>query len=188
MVTKAKPGAITGRPTAFRNEYAEQAAQLCDLGATESEIDWLFTWCPSPEDFLFYCLIVIRQDRLGIRSKWKADRQKQINKKRQSNPSMRIANSVRSRIWAALRGKTEKRLWSRLGYSVTELVSHLQGLFLDGMSWENYGAWHVDHKKPCSSFDLTDSVQFSECWSLSNLQPLWAADNLKKGARHDVHI
>jgi hypothetical protein len=43
---------------------------------------------------------------------------------------------------------------------------------------------HVDHKRPCAAFDQTDPVQFAECWALDNLQPLWASDNIKKGARY----
>jgi hypothetical protein len=52
-----------------------------------------------------------------------------------------------------------------------------------GMSWDSYGEWHVDHVRPCSLFDQRDAVQFAECWALSNLQPLWAEDNVRKGNR-----
>jgi hypothetical protein len=69
-----------------------------------------------------------------------------------------------------------------VGYDVIELKRHLEEQFVDGMSWENYGEWHIDHIKPLSSFNITDinSDEFKKCWSLSNLQPLWAKDNLKK--------
>ncbi|TGY35243.1 hypothetical protein [Stenotrophomonas maltophilia] len=102
---------------------------------------------------------------------------------RASTPSARIRNAVSARLWAALKGRTDGALFSRLGYSADELVSHLQAQFTPGMSWENYGRWHVDHIKPCAGYDQTDPEQFRECWALSNLQPLWAADNLRKGAR-----
>jgi hypothetical protein len=50
------------------------------------------------------------------------------------------------------------------------------------MTWENYGpVWHVDHIRPCASFDLTDPAQQRECFHFSNLQPLFAAENLAKG-------
>ena len=51
------------------------------------------------------------------------------------------------------------------------------------MTWDNHGEWHIDHIKPCASFDLTDADQQRECFNYTNLQPLWAKDNLSKGAK-----
>lgn len=72
-----------------------------------------------------------------------------------------------------------------LGYTADDLRSHLAAQFRDGMNWSNYGLygdkWHVDHIRPLSSFKLPD--QLIECFALENLQPLWAAENLAKGAR-----
>ena len=50
------------------------------------------------------------------------------------------------------------------------------------MSWDNYGEWHIDHIIPVSSFsfDNVDSEDFKKCWSLTNLQPLWSYENIKK--------
>jgi len=69
-----------------------------------------------------------------------------------------------------------------VGYSLDELKLHLESQFTEGMSWENYGKWHIDHIIPLSSFDIQnyDDKSFKKCWSLENLQPLWAEDNLKK--------
>ena len=52
------------------------------------------------------------------------------------------------------------------------------------MSWDNHGydGWHVDHIRPCASFDLTDEEQVRKCFHYTNLQPLWAKDNLRKGS------
>lgn len=72
-----------------------------------------------------------------------------------------------------------------IGCTQTELIQHLEQQFSEGMSWDNYGEWHVDHIRPCASFDLTDSAQQRKCFHFSNLQPLWAADNHSKGARWD---
>jgi hypothetical protein len=54
------------------------------------------------------------------------------------------------------------------------------------MTWENYGSWHIDHIKPFTAFDdLTDPEQQREVCHYTNLQPLWAEDNLRKGGEWD---
>jgi hypothetical protein len=55
------------------------------------------------------------------------------------------------------------------------------------MTWDNYGpVWHVDHKRPCASFDFSDPVQQRLCWHWTNLQPLFAAENLSKGDKWEM--
>ena len=72
-----------------------------------------------------------------------------------------------------------------LGCSVEELKRHLEKQFQPKMNWENYGlyGWHIDHIKPLVNFDLTNREQFLEACHYTNLQPLWAEDNLSKGAK-----
>lgn len=67
-----------------------------------------------------------------------------------------------------------------IGCELSTLKEHLESQFKPGMSWENYGDWHVDHIRPCSSFDLTKNEEQQKCFHYSNLQPLWAHENLKK--------
>ena len=66
-----------------------------------------------------------------------------------------------------------------------DLKLHLENQFVDGMNWNNYGknGWHIDHIKPCASFDLTDPKQQKICFHYTNLQPLWAIDNLIKHSK-----
>jgi|LakMenEpi03Aug12_release.lakeMendotaPanAssembly.Ray.scaffolds.fasta_scaffold316838_1 hypothetical protein len=95
----------------------------------------------------------------------------------------KVSFNFSRRMRKALNGLKQGSSWKELvGYDVIELKRHLEEQFVDGMSWENYGEWHIDHIKPLSSFNITDinSDEFKKCWSLSNLQPLWAKDNLKK--------
>lgn len=70
-----------------------------------------------------------------------------------------------------------------IGCTVEQLRIHLEDQFLPGMSWENYGEWEVDHRRPCGSFDLREEAQQRECFHYSNLQPMWAPDNASKGAK-----
>lgn len=99
----------------------------------------------------------------------------------------RIANQMRCYINRALRGEKKGRSWQRLvGYSLEELMEHLERQFLPGMTWENRGKkWHVDHIRPLSSFSYStaECPQFREAWALTNLRPLWARDNQRKHAK-----
>ena len=72
-----------------------------------------------------------------------------------------------------------------LGCSIEYLKAYLEGQFEPGMTWDNWGrrGWHIDHIRPLASFDLTDPEQFKQAVHYTNLQPLWAKDNLKKGKR-----
>ena len=173
-----------GRPTDYCDDYARQVVKLSELGATDQEIADFFALLPTEDDWLSACLLIIRQDRQGFIAVQKKERASQRRMRMASNPSARIRNAIRSRMWSALKGNTDGALFSRLGYSLADIVAHLERQFVDGMSWDNYGRWHVDHVRPCASFDLTDSEQFAACWSLSNLAPLWATDNIRKGASY----
>jgi hypothetical protein len=118
---------------------------------------------------------------------WAKRRERRATRRRslrQRRPSLRVLDAIRARMWAALKGRTDGRLFGRLGYSIEQLTAHLEARFLPGMSWDNYGRWHVDHRRPCALFDQTDEAQFAECWSLDNLRPLWAGDNIKKAASY----
>ena len=73
----------------------------------------------------------------------------------------------------------------KLGCSGDECRKYLEAKWLPGMSWDNWSlhGWHIDHVKPLSSFDLSDRVQLLEACHYTNLQPLWAKDNLRKGSK-----
>lgn len=70
-----------------------------------------------------------------------------------------------------------------IGCSIEHLKEHIEKQFVEGMNWENWSfyGWHIDHIRPIASFDLSDPAQVKECFHYSNLQPLWAKDNLSKG-------
>lgn len=102
-----------------------------------------------------------------------------------NDPAYRMQNALAARIRGALKtgGVKAARTAELIGCSVAELRAHLERQFSAGMTWENWGKWHIDHKRPCASFDLTDPAQQRQCFHFSNLQPLWAADNIRKSDR-----
>ena len=72
-----------------------------------------------------------------------------------------------------------------LGCSIDDLKIYLAKKFQDGMSWDNYGKWHIDHIKPCAAYNMLNEVDRKECFHYSNLQPLWAEDNYRKSDKYD---
>jgi len=130
----------------------------------------------------------VRENKEKVReyiNKWRRDnpecRNKYVKRKYKSDPSYRLLNCLRSRVYAAMIGAAKSASTMELvGCSIDKLKQHLESKFTEGMSWDNYGDWHVDHIKPCASFDLSDPEQQRLCFNYKNLQPLWAADNLSK--------
>jgi hypothetical protein len=105
------------------------------------------------------------------------------NRKRLSTPAGLLSNRVSSVMWHSLKNFKAGQHWEDLvGYTVGQLSAHLESLFLPGMSWDNMGMWHIDHKIPRSAFNYEkpEDIDFKKCWALKNLQPLWATDNIKK--------
>ncbi len=97
-----------------------------------------------------------------------------------------LASALRQRMAMAIRYCAKSGSAVRdLGCSVEYLKSYLEGMFKEGMTWENWGirGWHIDHIRPLSSFDLSDRNQFLEACHYTNLQPLWAEENISKGAK-----
>ena len=130
-------------------------------------------------------------------TKWREENRESLNEykrvyektKKDSDPKYRLASYTRTAIYTSLKERNinkYKNTFDLLPYTLTELISRLESQFKDGMTWENYGKWHVDHIKPMSLFEFKNSEdkEFQECWSLKNLQPLWGEDNLSKGAKY----
>ena len=122
--------------------------------------------------------------------KVKAAKRKQ-NRRVMASPRGKLESAVRTGIRRGLAAgsKAGRRTFDILGYTTDQLIAHLESKFSDGMSWSNYGSeWHVDHIVPVSAFNYTsiNDIDFKRAWCLDNLQPLWAAENLKKGAKLSV--
>lgn len=150
------------------------------------------SWCKK-------CVIVAgsthkkkNRDRINEldRANWRANHAKRIERQRKNrsrlrlNVRFRILESLRARVTRAMRReyKSDSTL-SLLGCSIESFKLYIESKFECGMSWENYGrtGWHIDHIIPCALFDLSKPDHQRRCFHFSNLQPLWAVDNMRKG-------
>lgn len=107
-------------------------------------------------------------------------------RRNENNVQFQLTRRIRARIRVAIvkgYGKKATRSMELLGCTIPEVKAHLESLFTPDMSWEAFlkGLIHIDHIRPCSSYDLTDKPQQMLCFNWKNLQPLWKPDNLSKG-------
>lgn len=132
--------------------------------------------------------------------KWQADNRERHrewmrnNRKKRidSDPTFKARIAMRRRFYMALRNQVYDG-WSirsgeavrLLGCTMAEFVQHIESLWTDGMAWDNWtrDGWHIDHIIPLSAFDLSDAEQIKAACHYTNLRPLWAKDNLRKGAK-----
>lgn len=116
-----------------------------------------------------------------------ANREKIAERQRirwKTDPNFKTSATLRDRMRQLIkRGYKSASTLELLGCSIEFVRQHLEQQFIEGMTWDNHGEWHIDHIRPCASFDLTDPVQQRQCFHYTNLQPLWAANNISKGAR-----
>lgn len=128
------------------------------------------------------------RNRAAHPERWRAWKKRSYDKARQ-DPFVVLSSRMSSLIRYSLRTGKAGRSWlSMVPYSVEDLRTHIERQFLPGMGWHNMGRWHIDHILPITSFKITgpDCAEFKACWSLPNLRPLWAIDNIKKHAKREV--
>jgi hypothetical protein len=132
-----------------------------------------------------------RERYLNHAKEWRAKNREKSNKwsveYARKNSRVRVRKTVASLLRKYIDKKIYKSKWeTMLGYTWDELVSHLEKQFKDGMSWDNYGEWHIDHIIPQSylQYSSPKDKEFKKCWALSNLQPLWASENCSKQDRY----
>ena len=104
------------------------------------------------------------------------------------DPCYKLKKNLRTRLYHALKGEAKNGSAVKdMGCTVEELKTYLESKFQSGMSWDNYGihGWHIDHVKPLADFNLTDREELLKACHYTNLQPLWAEDNMRKN-RYDT--
>ena len=101
------------------------------------------------------------------------------------DPSGHLIQLVRSTVYNALQGSKTKHSIEYLGCTIEEFKKHIEDQFEEGMSWENHGEWHIDHRRPCASFNLVNEEEQRMCFHHTNLQPMWAPENISKSDSFD---
>ena len=173
----------------FKSYYKKNKEKM-DINALE--------WRIQNKDYL----IEYEKNRNISRSEYNSTKSKEYRKKnkercrekgtaykrlrRERDEDYKIIMNLRSRIYSALKRSQALKADSTvelLGCNLEDFKHHLQSKFKEGMTFNNYGRWHIDHIVPCSLFDLKNEYHQKLCFHYTNLQPLWACENLKKGSK-----
>ena len=150
---------------------------------------------PEKRKFIWRKWIKLNSKKISTsNSKWyKNNKEKALNsrkryhkKRYKSDPTYKLLCCIRGRIISVLSGRIKSAPSLKLlGVDDIEVVwKHLEKTFKPGMTRENHGKWHVDHIRPCSSFDLSKPEEQAKCFHYTNLQALWAHENLSKGSKY----
>ena len=108
-----------------------------------------------------------------------------IRRVRRDDAYLRLKEALNRKLRRAYHGCGDETAIKFIGCTSQEFRAHLQTLFRDGMSHENYGTvWHIDHVKPCALFDLNNEKEREACYHFSNLAPCFSFDNISKKDRY----
>ena len=137
-----------------------------------------------------------KENRDHLNNYHKEWREKNIDKHRENkrtyqktrkanDPLYKLISNFRTAIYQVLKEKNVQKnghYFEILKYTPEQLIEHLEKQFTEGMTWNNYGLWHVDHKYPISLYDIKEigDEEFMKCWGLGNLQPMWGEENIRK--------
>ncbi len=128
----------------------------------------------------------VKKRKLAAQRKWRRANRGRVNANQKrwidKRPENRLALNLRKRLHEFYKQRIGK-ISGLIGCTPAFLRSHIEAQFKHGMTFGNYGEWHIDHVIPCAVFNLSDPAQQRTCFHFTNLQPLWAKDNLSKGAR-----
>lgn len=107
-------------------------------------------------------------------------------KRRKNDSKFHLRCKMSSSVAKSLKNGKGGKSWLELvPYTLEQLKKHLEKQFQPGMSWKNYGEWHMDHRTPLAAHNFTkpEHTDFKRAWALSNLRPMWAKENMLKGAK-----
>jgi hypothetical protein len=125
------------------------------------------------------------RNKYGKKPEQKIKRNQYLKNKLKTDFNYKLIHNIRVRIKDVLRGHSKSNSTiNMLGCTIDELWKHLESTFKPGMTKENHGLWHIDHIRPCSSFDLSNPEEQVKCFHYTNLQALWAHENLSKSNKY----
>jgi len=128
----------------------------------------------------------IKEYQLKNKEKISESKKKYEKNRRKTDIGFRILSNLRRRLNHALKGNDKTNSTMKLlGCSISDFKKHIESLFKPWMAWGNYGKWNIDHIIPCAAFDLSIPEQQQKCFHYSNLQPLDAIENIKKGSYYN---
>tara|TARA_B100001964_G_scaffold119411_1_gene132822 strand:- start:56 stop:667 length:612 start_codon:yes stop_codon:yes gene_type:complete len=173
----------------FKNrKYRKEYMKIWRLkNEKKLKIDWRVYYLKNRQRIFKYKEKNKERDRINGRKHYYAIASKRIKQiiayqkeKYRTDIHYRYRINLRKRFQKSFRNSSTIKL---VGCTKEKFWKHLEKQFEVGMTKENYGRWHIDHIKPCASFDLTCPKQQLKCFNYKNLQPLWASENLSKGAK-----
>lgn len=119
------------------------------------------------------------------------ERIKEKNKRQALNINRRIRTNINKRVREMLMAKKlrkDNKTITYIGCGIVFFKNWIESQFNENISWDNYGKWHLDHVKPCSSYDFTKNDQVHECFNWKNYQPLMGQENLIKSDKIDQKL
>jgi hypothetical protein len=123
---------------------------------------------------------------------YKARKNARRRQRKREDPAWAMADRLRKRVGRAIRdyapGMKAYKTQQYLGCTMDEFMRHIESRFVEGMTWDNRHLWHLDHIKPCVMFNLMDPEEQKKCFHYTNLQPLWAIDNIVKHDNYETTI
>lgn len=170
----------------IQDSYKYLESKFCSICKTEKSIKEFGKDSHQKTGLKNHCLDCDRRQQQNIYNndiEKNREKARKRMEKRLKKPKNKLYNVTRVRIYKFLKENKGGRNWPEfLPYTFKQYCKNLEKQFKEGMSWNNYGQWHVDHKIPISVFNFSKptDIDFKLCWALSNLQPMWAKDNLIK--------
>ena len=167
-----------------RNKINKLSVRLNKCKLKKDSNHYRFFYKVTNKDWANYTKDSPKEKTLIYRIKYKYDTKFNLKEKRRSatNKQKKKYPNLDYSIRNAVSNNTNTRYCELFDYTIEQLQEHLEKQFTLGMNWVAFraGKIHIDHIKPQSLFDLSNDIEYKKCWSLNNLQPLWAADNLAK--------
>jgi len=121
------------------------------------------------------------KDKVWPKYARKIGRKLYMRKRLKYDLDFRLKHNLRSRFYNAIkRGSKKGSVLDLLGCSIKDLKKHLETQFIEGMTWENYGQWEIDHILPLNRCNVNKKMELEKFCHFSNLRPLWMSDNRKR--------